>query len=132
MRSRTTLFVATALAFGALFAALTTPVVGQERKPQAGEKAKPFVYVPNTVSPEFQEHFKKLPEPALRQPFPAPDDIDGWKRVHQQRETDLEPKVQLILKQYAPTITERKLGDVPVLDCKPKGWNESKKVVVYL
>jgi acetyl esterase/lipase len=36
------------------------------------------------------------------------------------------------LKEHEPTITERKLGGVPVLDIKPKGWTESRKVIVYL
>ncbi|HKA07942.1 MAG TPA: alpha/beta hydrolase [Gemmataceae bacterium] len=123
MRIRTTLVACL------LLAGLTIPLVGQDKKPQP---AKPFLYVPDTISPEFREHLGKIPDPALRPPFPAADDIEGWKRAHQQRETDLEPKVQAILKQYEPTITERKLGDVPVLDCKPKGWKESKKVIVYL
>src|SRR5438270_186212 len=30
-----------------------------------------------------------------------------------------------------PTLTERTLGGVPVLDVKPKGWRESGRVLVY-
>lgn len=120
------------LAAGTLLAGLTVPVGGEEKKTQPGDKTKSFLYVPDTVSPEFRESLKKLPDPALRTPFPAPDDIEGWKRVHRQRETDLEPKVVGILKQYEPTITERTLSGVKVLDCRLKGWKESKKLVVYL
>jgi epsilon-lactone hydrolase len=127
-----TMIAAATLGAGALMVGLTVPVVGQDKKTPPGDKARPFVYVPDTVSPEFRDHLKKLPDPALRQPWPAPDDIEGWKRVHQQRETDLEPRVQRTLRQYAPSIVERKLGGVPVLDCKPKGWKESKKLVVYV
>jgi epsilon-lactone hydrolase len=123
MRIRTTLVA------GVLLVGLSIPLVGQERKAQPG---KPFLYVPDTISPEFREHLSKLPDPALRTPFPAADDIEGWKRVHKQREVDLEPKVQEILKRYEPTIEERNLGGVPVLDCKPKGWKEGKKLIVYL
>jgi acetyl esterase/lipase len=131
MGTRTTIAAAT-LGAGALMVGLTVPVAGQDKKTPPGDKARPFVYAPDTVSPEFQEHLKKLPDPALRQPWPAPDDIEGWKRVHQQRETDLEPRVQRALKQYEPSIVERKLGGVPVLDCKPKGWTESQQLVVYV
>lgn len=120
MRTRTIL-----LAAGALVAGLAIPVVGQD-------KAKPYVYVPDTVSPEFQEFLKKLPNPALRPAFPAPDDLDGWRRFHQAREKDMEPKVQSALKQYQPAVAERKLGGIPVLDIKPKGWQESRKLLVYL
>jgi acetyl esterase/lipase len=121
--------IETTLVAGVLFVGLSIPLAGQDRKAQPG---KPFLYVPDTISPEFREHLSKLPDPALRTPFPAADDIEGWKRVHKQREVDLEPKVQEVLKRYEPTIEERKLGGVPVLDCKPKGWKESKKLIVYL
>lgn len=123
---RTILITAALLAAGAIFTGFTIPVVGQ------GKKAKPFVYVPDTVSPEFQEHLKKLPDPALRAPAPAPDDLEGWKRFYQTREKDLEPRVVSALKQYEPVIAERKVGGIPVLDIKPKGWKESRKILVYL
>lgn len=129
MRPKSMLIAVAVLAAGALLAGLAIPVVGQDRKV---EPARPFVQVPDTVSPEFREHLAKLPDPALRKPFPAPDDVEGWKRTHQARETELEPRVLRTLKQYEPTITERKLGGVPVLDHKPRGWKESRKVVVYL
>jgi acetyl esterase/lipase len=118
------------LAAGAFLTWLTIPVVSQEQK--TGPREKAFVYVPDTVSVEFQEHLKKLPDPALRPRFPAPDDLDGWKRFHQTREKDSEPRVERALKEYEPTLTERKLGGVPVLDIKPKGWSDSRKVLVYL
>jgi acetyl esterase/lipase len=120
------------LAVAALLACLTIPVVSQEKKTDPAQKPKPYVYVPDTVSSEFQEHLKKLPDPALRPSFPAPDDLDGWKRFHQAREKDSEPRVESALKAYEPTLTERKLGGVPVLDIKPKGWKDSRKVLVYL
>jgi acetyl esterase/lipase len=58
--------------------------------------------------------------------------MDGWKRFHDLREKDMQPYVENALKRYAPTITERKLGGIPVLDIKPKGWKESQKILVYL
>jgi epsilon-lactone hydrolase len=122
---RTILTASALLVAGAVLAWLTVPAVGRDM-------AKAFVYVPSTISPEFQEHLKKLPDPALRPRWPAPDDVDGWKRYHEAREKESEPKVLRILKEHEPTITERKLGGVPVLDIKPKGWTESRKVVVYL
>jgi hypothetical protein len=101
------------LAAGALLGSLTIPAVSQEKKAGSSEKTRPYVYVPDTVSPEFQELLKSLPDPALRPGFPAPDDRDGWKRFHQTREKDLEPRVERALKAYEPTLAERKLGGVP-------------------
>lgn len=109
-----------------------SPAVCQEKKSPPPEKSKPFVSVPETVSPEFREFLKKLADPALRPTWPAPDDVEAWKRLHDGREKDLEPKVVAILEKYKPTIVERELGGVRVLDTKPKGWTESRKVVVYL
>src|SRR5262245_44241554 len=110
-----------ALSACVFLAAFSSPGPGQERKPQPVEKAGPYVFVPPTVSPEFQEYLKTLPDPIHRPTAPAPDDLEAWKLYHQNRERDLEPKVQRALKQYEPTVTERKLGGVPVLDIKPKG-----------
>jgi acetyl esterase/lipase len=132
MRNRTLLTVSALLVVGTLPVRLTIPLVGREKKAEPGAKTRPFVHVPDTVSPEFQELLKKLPDPALRPAFPAPDDVDGWKRFHQAREKDSEPRVERILKEHEPTLTERKLGGVPVLDIKPKGWADTRKVVVYL
>ena len=87
MRARTIL-TAEALFAAALLACLTIPVVSQEKKGKLGGEAKPYVNVPDTVSAEFREHLKKLPDPALRPGFPAPDDTDGWQRFHHAREKD--------------------------------------------
>ncbi|MCE9534193.1 MAG: alpha/beta hydrolase [Planctomycetes bacterium] len=126
MRTRTIL-IASAMLVG-----LMIPVIGQDKKTEPSPKTKPYVYVPETASPEFQEHLRKLPNPALRPIAPAPDDMEGWKRYYETREKDLTPRAELALKKYEPTIAERKLGGIPVLDIKPKGWKESSKVLVYL
>src|SRR5262249_14065576 len=132
MRRRTIRTASVLLTAGALLAWLTLPVVSQEKKPEPGEKTKPYVYIPDTVSPEFQEHLKKLPDPALRPSFPAPDDLEAWKRFHQARERDLERGGGRAVKESEPTVAERKRGGVPVLDIKPKGWTETRKVLFYL
>jgi acetyl esterase/lipase len=131
MRRQTIQTASVLLAVGAFLACLVAPIVSQEKKTEPSE-TKSYVYVPSTVSPEFQEHLKKLPDPALRPSFPSPDDRDGWKRFHQAREKDYEPRVEHALKEYEPSLTERKVGGVPVLDIKPKGWTENRKVLVYL
>lgn len=127
MRMRTILAVV-----AVSLACLAIPLIGEEKKSGPNAKTKPYVYVPNTVSPEFQEHLKNLPDPALRPTAPTPDDLEGWKRYHAAREKDLEPRVVQALKKYEPTVTERKLGGLPVLDIKPKGWKETRRVLVYL
>lgn len=127
-----TSLTAALLFLGVSLALWTIPLAGQEKKAEPAEKTKPYVYVPTTVSPEFQEHLKMLPDPILRPTAPNPDDLEGWKRFHATREKDMEPRVERALKQYEPTIAERKLGGISVLDIKPKGWKETSQILVYL
>jgi Esterase/lipase len=92
---------------------------------------KPFVPVADTVSPEARKYLESLPDPATLPAWPAPSDLTGWKRLWQAGEAASEPKVQATLKRYDPTIKARKLGGVPVLDIKPKGWKNNGKVLVH-
>src|ERR1700677_157812 len=93
---------------------------------------KPFTPLPDTLSPEVRKHLESLPTPATLPSWPAPTDHAAWKKAWEAGESASEPKVQATLKRYVPTIVQRKLGGVPVLDIKPKGWKESAKVLVHL
>lgn len=86
---------------------------------------------PDTISPEARKYLETLPDPATLPDWPLPDDLAGWKRVWQAEETASEPKVRATLERYGPTVTPRKLGGVPVLEVKPKGWKASARVMVY-
>jgi len=97
----------------------------------AQDRPMPFVNVPDTVSPEARKYLESLPDPATLPAWPAPDDLVGWKRAWLAGEAASEPKVQATLKRYEPTVKERKLGGVPVLDIKPNGWKDNGKVLVH-
>jgi len=92
----------------------------------------PVVRVPDTASPEVQKYLQSLPDPNTLPAWPAADDRIGWKRAWEAGEVASEPNVQATLKRYGPTVAERKIGGVPVLDIKPKGWKDSVKVLVHL
>ena len=92
---------------------------------------KPFVAVPDTVSPQARTYLESLPDPATQAAWPAADDIAGWKKTWEAGESASEPKVQATLKRYQPTVKELKLGGVPVLDIKPRGWKDNGKVLVH-
>jgi acetyl esterase/lipase len=92
---------------------------------------KPFVRVPDTVSAEARKYLEALPDPATLPAAPASDDRAGWKRTWEAGEADTQPKVAAALKRYGPTVKERKLGGVPVLDITPKGWKDNGKVLVH-
>jgi acetyl esterase/lipase len=91
----------------------------------------PFVQVPDTASPEARKFLESLPDPAGLPAWPAPGDVDAWKRMWEANEAANEPKVRAMLKRYQPTVTKRHLGGVPVLDIKPRGWKLSGKVLVH-
>ena len=93
---------------------------------------KPFVQVPDSVSPEARKYLESLPDPATIPAWPAADDLPGWKKAWEATEAASEPKVQATLKRYQPTVAARKLGGVAVLDVKPLGWKNNRKVLVHL
>jgi acetyl esterase/lipase len=97
-------------------------------RPAAG---KPFVHIPDTVSPEARKYLESLPDPATRPPSPAADDFAGWKREWEAGEAAQQPHVEAALKRFEPTIEERKVGGVPVVDVKPKGWKDNGQVLVH-
>jgi epsilon-lactone hydrolase len=93
---------------------------------------KPFLHIPETVSKEAQEFLRNLKDPAQAPAFPDPGDLTSWKKVQAFVEKDALAQSEAIVKRYAPTVTERSLGGVQVLDVRPKGWTENAKVVVYV
>jgi acetyl esterase/lipase len=123
------MLLATAITLGWL--AATTwrqPWAAAQDRPAA---ARPFAHIPDTVSAEARRYLESLPDPATRPPSPAADDLAGWKRAWEQGEADAKPLVEATLKRFEPTVTERKLGGVAVLDVKPKGWKDNGKVLVH-
>ena len=92
---------------------------------------RPFVHVPDTVSPEAQAFLRTLRDPALTPAFPDPQDLAGWETVRAFAEADGKAKSAPFLQRYEHTVTEARLGGVPVLDVRPKGWKDDGKVAVY-
>jgi acetyl esterase/lipase len=90
-----------------------------------------FVKVPDTVSPEARTYLESLPDPSSFPAWPGPRDLPAWKRLWEAAEAASEDKVRVTLKRYQPKVEARKIGGVPVLDIKPKGWKDSTKVLVH-
>ena len=95
------------------------------------QASTPFVSIPDTVSKEGAEFLRTYDNPADRPPWPAGDDIAGWEREWRAGEKRSEPFVTEVLARYQPSVEERKLGGVRVLDIKPKGWKDDGKLLVY-
>jgi monoterpene epsilon-lactone hydrolase len=121
-RPRVAIVMAVCFPLGCLFA------VAQERP----TKEKPFVKAPDTVSAQARAYLESLPDPATLPAWPAPTDLPGWRRAWEAGEAASEPKVQAVLKRCQPTVEQRKINDVNVLDIKPKGWKNNGKVLIHL
>lgn len=93
---------------------------------------RPFAPAADNVSAEARKYLEGLPDPTSLPAWPAPDDLDAWKRTREAGEAASEPVVQATLKRYQPTVEARKIGGVPVLDIKPKGWKDNGKLLVHL
>ena len=63
---------------------------------------------------------------------PSSDDLKGWQKLNQQLSPMFIQMSQPIVDSYQPNITATKIGDVNVLDIKPKDWRDNGKVLVYL
>lgn len=86
---------------------------------------------PSTISPEARAALAKFSRAAATAPLPLPTDTDGWRDVQARIEKQRAEANAAVVARYKPTIAERKLGGVPVLDIKPKDWTKSRNVLVY-
>lgn len=88
-------------------------------------------HIPDTVSKEAQELLRAFEDPASLPENPAPDDLEGWKKAWAENEASNKEKNEAVVRHYEPSITRRELGGVPVLDIKPKGWQDNGKVLIF-
>src|SRR5436190_7066375 len=86
---------------------------------------------PSTISPEAQAALAKLTKAARNVQLPKPGDVEGWKKVQAEFEQKRASANAEVVRKYEPKIEPKRLGGVPVLDIKPKGWKESRRVLVY-
>ena len=88
-------------------------------------------YVPTTISQKGQAALRKFSQAARDAALPEPNNLRGWKKVWSGNENYFKTVSKSVAKQYQPSIEERQLGGVHVLDIKPKGWQNNGKVLIY-
>jgi epsilon-lactone hydrolase len=88
-------------------------------------------HAPATISPEAQAALAGFRRAERSAALPLPTDAEGWKQVQAQVEKKREAANAKVVEFYRPQIQERKLGGVPVLDIRPQGWTDSRRVLVY-
>ena len=92
---------------------------------------RPYAYIPETVSPEWQERLRTMEDPGKGPVAPAPQDLRVWKTVRKSIDDRTALTTQAALRLFAPTVNERTVGNVPVLEITPKGWRKDKRLAVY-
>lgn len=90
------------------------------------------IYIPTTISKEAQDKLKNFTMNASPLVTPGPDDFEGWQKLNQQISSMTISMSQPIVDSYQPNITTAKLGNVTLLDVKPKDWKDNGKVLVYV
>jgi epsilon-lactone hydrolase len=88
-------------------------------------------YIPITISKESQEKLENITSNIPRFTSPGSNDLEGWKKLNQQIEFMIMAESAPILDSLEPNVTFTRLGNVNVLDIKPKDWTDSGKVLVY-
>lgn len=86
---------------------------------------------PATISKEAKEELQKITFDTTSFEIPHPTDLNEWKKLHHDTESVFIQLSQAITDLYQSNITQTKLGDVQVLDIKPKSWEDNGKVLVY-
>ena len=98
----------------------------------AGPCAAQQFYAPDTISEAAQAELREKKSPALRPPYPAASDLPAWKRIFEEREASLASENAEVVRAFEPSVKPTVLGGVSVLDIRPKGWKDNRKVAVYL
>ncbi len=59
---------------------------------------------------------------------PGTDDLEGWRKAHAAGEQAGKAKNAKAVEMNQVTVTDAKLGGVPVVDVRPKNWKEKTKM----
>jgi acetyl esterase/lipase len=65
-------------------------------------------------------------------PVPEPDDVNSWAAVQQAMESYTVEQQKPLIDILQPAVSEMFVGGVPVLEVKPKDWQGSHKLLVYI
>jgi len=97
----------------------------------AAQTEASYAHIPTTVSEEAAAIIRMFPDPGLKPAAPAHDDIKAWTAIQGAMETSGIKRSKPLVDKLEPIVTEMKLGEVPVLDIKPRNWKDNGKVMLY-
>ena len=109
-----------------------SPFSVQAQNLSPSQKITKSIYIPTTISQEAQDKLKNFTMNTSPLVTPRPADFEGWQKLNQQASSMLISISKPIVDSYQPNITAAELGNVTVLDIKPKDWKDNGKVLVYV
>jgi len=89
------------------------------------------VHIPDTISDEWKEQYLNYPDPNNFPVAPSKYDVEAWKVLQSSFEEQSIAQSAEFITQLGVVYESTELGDVPVIDVKPKGWEENGKVAIY-
>ncbi len=89
-----------------------------------------WAHVPDTISPEWGKILSEAGK-SREQAFPAPDDIEGWKKMQVAAAKPDEAKADETAKAFNISYAETTIGGVPVVIVTPKALKQDDKIAVY-
>lgn len=107
-------------------------VQAQDSTTNTTQNVTPKIYIPTTISKQAQEMIKNMTMNMPNFVFPAPDDLEGWKKIQQEMNSMPIFGSQEFVDSYQSNVTSAKLANINILDIKPKDWKDNGKVLVYL
>jgi len=98
----------------------------------AQEPADPYVHIPTTISEAWQAQLRQYPNPDGMNAFPPGDDVEAWGRLQGMMEEALGADYDAVLESNGATAQRRTIGGVPVLEVRPRDWEDNGKLLVYV
>jgi monoterpene epsilon-lactone hydrolase len=99
------------------------PFIRTNSAPLSAEAQATLRYFDDVIKSSGQKLFARIPDA---------EDLEGWQQRFQSEEEGLQNFNNEVVKKLHPTLTQVQLGEVDIVDIKPNGWKDSKKVLVYL
>ena len=133
VRSLKFVVVIVALELGAFTIACAADTVVKQ---SAAQSAAPPVTLPNTMSPEAIRGLQALYAANIKATkVPDPTDLAAWRQLQAYAAAN-NPRAeaaQAVLPKLGGSLIDAKLGGVPVIDVRPRGWNRAdRRLIIYL
>jgi monoterpene epsilon-lactone hydrolase len=92
--------------------------------------------IPNTMSPEATRFLEALTAANLKATkAPGPTDLAAWRQVqeHLAANNPRAEAAQAALPKLGLSVIDAKLGGVPVIDVRPRGWDKAdRRLIIYV